>query len=67
MSTDGRLVHTLKSSFTATGTYYRDIRWNGETLTGNPVPAGMYIFDVSLTDRDSGRVVRKASKLIVLR
>lgn len=67
LSTDGRLVHTLTSSFTASGTYYRDITWNGTSGGGNPVPSGMYIFDVKLTDTDSGLTVRKASKLVILR
>ncbi|MEZ4687621.1 MAG: type IX secretion system sortase PorU [Bacteroidia bacterium] len=67
LSTDGRLLHTLSSEFLASGNYYRGLRWNGESMDGNPVPPGMYVFDVSLRDKDSGRVVRKASKLVVLR
>jgi hypothetical protein len=67
LSTDGRRLHTLSSEFQASGNYYRGLTWNGESTPGNPVPAGMYVFDVRLTDKESGRTVRKASKLVVVR
>lgn len=67
LSTDGRLLNTLSSSFMASGNYYRGLSWNGESAAGTPVPSGMYVFDVLLKDKESGQVVRQASKLVVVR
>ncbi|MFK7969949.1 MAG: type IX secretion system sortase PorU [Bacteroidia bacterium] len=67
MSADGKLLRTLTSSFLANSSYYRDIKWNGESTAGHPVPAGLYVFDVVLRDPASGRVVRKANKMVVIR
>jgi hypothetical protein len=63
----GQTVKVLEGSFYADGNYYRGLSWDGLTTHGNVVNNGIYVYQVTLTDKETGQVVHKANKLVVLR
>lgn len=63
----GQTVKVLEGSFYADGNYYRGLSWDGLTTNGNIVNNGIYVYQVTLTDKETGQVVHKANKLVVLR
>jgi hypothetical protein len=63
----GQTVKVIEGSFFADGNYYRGLSWNGLTTNGNVVNNGVYVYQVTLTDKETGLVAYKANKLVVLR
>lgn len=63
----GQTVKVLEGSFYADGNYYRGLTWNGLTTNGLTVNNGVYVYQVTLTDKETGQTVYKANKLVVLR
>jgi hypothetical protein len=67
MGEDGRVVKVLSGSFFADGNYYRGLSWDGLTERGNPVNSGLYVYQVILTDKETGETVHNANKLVVIK
>ncbi|MEO1808655.1 MAG: FlgD immunoglobulin-like domain containing protein, partial [Bacteroidota bacterium] len=63
----GREVAELSASFTATGSVFRDLTWDGNTGDNNQVSEGMYVYRVQLTDVETGNTLNKASRLVVIK
>ncbi|MEL6624020.1 MAG: type IX secretion system sortase PorU [Bacteroidota bacterium] len=63
----GREVAELSASFTATGSVFRDLTWDGNTGDNNQVSEGMYVYRVQLTDVETGNTLNKANRLVVIK
>ncbi|MDX2248911.1 MAG: type IX secretion system sortase PorU [Bacteroidia bacterium] len=66
-STSGQKVTTLTGDFTASGNFYRELKWDGTTENGAPLSNGVYIYRVILTDTDSGKTISEAKRLVILK
>lgn len=62
----GKVVRVLDDSFFATGNYYRGLQWDGRTAQGFPVSDGFYVYEVTLTERETGIATRETGKLVMM-
>ena len=62
----GQLAVTLSSDIPAGAFFPLRVYWNGEGNGGQKLDKGFYTYKVSLTD-DSGRVMERADKLIIIK
>ena len=54
LNLEGKVVRVLEESFFSNGNYYRGLSWDGRTAQGNPVGRGFYVFDITLTEKETG-------------
>ncbi|MEM9983539.1 MAG: type IX secretion system sortase PorU [Bacteroidota bacterium] len=66
MSTDGRVVTRMSSEFEATGNVYDELTWEvGEQ--GQELASGMYVFQVVVSNLETGEEVSQARKLVLIK
>ena len=63
----GRMVKSLESTFFAEGNLYCDLEWDGLDEWGDAIGRGVYVYQVTLKDKDTGESVSKIEKLVLLR
>lgn len=62
--TQGRSVRLLSADFLASGNNFEGISWNGTNTNGTQLSPGIYLYKVSLTDRDSGSEVNTYNRMV---
>ena len=65
-NTGGALAKTIKQSFTPTGSRSADITWDGTTDGGAPLPAGVYVYRLTLST-EKGFKASAYQKLVIIR
>ncbi len=65
--TQGRSVRLLSAEFTASGNNFEGIRWDGASSGGSQLTPGIYVYRVSLTDRESGNEVNSYNRMVWIR
>ncbi|MEM7510570.1 MAG: type IX secretion system sortase PorU, partial [Bacteroidota bacterium] len=65
--TQGRSVRLLSAEFTASGNNFEGIRWDGANSAGSQLSPGIYVYTVSLTDRESGNEVNSYNRMVWIR
>ncbi len=63
----GKLVKSLGDSFFAEGNLYCDLDWDGLDEYGQQLARGVYVYQVSLKQSDTGDKATKFEKLVLLR
>lgn len=63
----GKLVKTLEDSFFSDGNLYCDLDWDGLDEYGDKLGRGVYVYQVTLKQVESGEKATKFEKLVVLR
>lgn len=63
----GHLVKSLDDTFLAEGNLYCDMEWDGLDEYGDVLGRGVYVYQVTVTDHDSGEKVNRFEKLVLLR
>lgn len=63
---NGQLVKTINESRYGTSTRIEPIYWNGTADNGRPLPSGIYIYNVTLTNSNNEKE-SKFSKLVIAR
>lgn len=63
----GTLVKRLEDHFMAEGNLYRDMEWDGLDDYGDALGRGVYVYQVSVTDQESGERIDRFEKLVMLR
>jgi hypothetical protein len=59
---DGRLIHSMERTFSASDPTSACMYWDGNGINAAPVPQGIYIFTLTLTDA-TGSFLRKSGKV----
>jgi len=67
MSPEGRRVKVLSADFRATGNLFSELTWDGLSEQGLPLTSGVYIYRVILREKESGRELSAAERLVLLR
>ncbi len=65
-NTGGALAKTIKQSFTPTGSRTADITWDGTSDGGAPLPAGVYVYRLTLST-EKGFKASAYQKLVIIR
>jgi hypothetical protein len=63
----GRIVKSLEDSFVAEGNLYCDLEWDGLDDYGDALGRGVYVYQVTVTDNETGEKVDRFEKLVMLR
>jgi hypothetical protein len=63
----GTLVKRLEDRFVAEGNLYRELEWDGLDEYGDALGRGVYVYQVSVTDQETGDRVDRFEKLVLLR
>lgn len=63
----GRLVERLQADFRTDSFLVEPFEWKGETADGAPAHAGLYHFELVLTQQRTGEVLRRHSRMVLLR
>ncbi|MFN0202926.1 MAG: type IX secretion system sortase PorU [Bacteroidia bacterium] len=66
-TTDGRKIVTVGKTLTANGNYLRDVTWDAKTESGQAIASGVYVYEVQLVDKESGKMVSKSNKLVIVK
>ena len=61
----GKLVCTLKDTFTPSGSHTNEMTWNGTDASGTKLPPGMYVYTLKIAT-DSGIEAVAHQKLVLL-
>ena len=64
---EGRRVKFLRADFRATGNVFGDLTWDGLSEQGLPLSSGVYIYRVILREKETGRQLSAAERLVLLR
>ncbi|MCB0842087.1 MAG: type IX secretion system sortase PorU, partial [Bacteroidetes bacterium] len=63
----GQVMKTLRASFLATGNVYKDLKWDGTSDRGTEISSGMYLYRVTLTNKETGQRIRQTERLVMIR
>jgi hypothetical protein len=63
----GRLVERLQADLRTDSFLVEPFEWKGETADGTPARAGLYHFELVLTQQRTGEVLRRHSRMVLLR
>lgn len=66
-TTSGRLVKSLDDTFFAEGNLYSSLEWDGLDEYGDAIGRGVYVYQVTVRDEESGERVNTFEKLVLLR
>jgi hypothetical protein len=63
----GQVMKTLSASFLATGNVYKDLQWDGTSDRGTAISSGMYLYRVSVTNKETGQRISQTERLVMLK
>lgn len=63
----GTMVKSMEDTFLAEGNLYCDMEWDGLDEYGDVLGRGVYVYQVSITDNETGERVNRFEKLVLLR
>lgn len=63
----GKLVKTFTETFFPDGNLFMDLHWDGLDEYGDVIGKGVYIYQVTLRNKESGQSETKFEKLVILR
>ena len=66
-TTSGKMVKSFHETFFSEGNLYCDMEWDGLDEFGDPIGRGVYVYQVTLRDVETGETASKFEKLVLLR
>ena len=61
----GKLIKSLQTETTATGSHFDQINWDGKDEYGDPIGKGVYVYKVKVKS-DAGKSAEEFQKLVIL-
>jgi hypothetical protein len=63
----GQQVATLSGTYTEAASMASGLTWDGTASNGQPVSSGIYVYRVTVKEKDTERTVTASNKLVVIR
>lgn len=63
----GNLATQLDSRLTPSSYVLDHLSWEGQRADGSPLQKGIYLYEIRVTNEESGEVVRKYSRLVLMK